>query len=66
MALGPRRVAWSSNASRSTALAAAQAFPRGGADTLTPLEKREIEQQAKEELDAELASGKAPKRIKVC
>ena len=32
-------------------------FPRGGASVLTPLERREIERQAKKEFDAEVSGG---------
>ena len=38
-----------------------ESFPRGGASTLTHLERREVERQAKEEFDAEVLAGKVPK-----
>ena len=39
-------------------------FPRGGASALTPLERREVERQAKDEFDAEILAGKAPRTTK--
>lgn len=41
-----------------------EAFPRGGANTLTPLERRQVEVDAREELERELASGQQPKAKK--
>lgn len=41
-----------------------EAFPRGGGDTLTPLERRQVEEEARAEFEQELASGKQPKAKK--
>lgn len=50
-----------------------EAFPRGGADLLTPLERKQIEEEARQQIDQELASGKKPKvkkaktaQVRVC
>ncbi len=37
-----------------------ESFPRGGASDLTPLERRQVEEDAREEVDRELAEGKQP------
>ncbi|EFJ44854.1 rRNA processing protein Rrp5/programmed cell death protein 11 [Volvox carteri f. nagariensis] len=39
-------------------------FPRGGADTLTALERRELTEAARREVEQELADGKQPKSKK--
>lgn len=48
----------------SSAIADDGDFPRGGASVLTPLERREVERQAKDEFDAEVLAGKAPRTAK--
>ena len=48
----------------SSAIAEDGDFPRGGASALTPLERREVERQAKDEFDAEILAGKAPRTAK--
>jgi hypothetical protein len=43
-----------------------EAFPRGGGDKfLTPLQKRQLTQQAKDDFEAEQKSDKKPKKAKV-
>lgn len=41
-----------------------EAFPRGGGETLTPLERKQVEAEARAEFEQELASGKQPKAKK--